>query len=165
MELVADRRILVGAAFPAGVVAALCDALELSRVVGWLAGLLVGWEMALRPSNRRRNRWAVSLLDVQPADLLLEIGFGPGIAIREAARHAKRGHVVGIDHSPEMVRQATRRNQAAVTEGRVELRQAAVDALPPFDWIFDTFLAAAAAATLVAVGWLFAARRRVAVIS
>jgi hypothetical protein len=32
-----------------------------------------------------------------------------------------------------------------------------------FDWIFDTFLAAAAAATLVAVGWLLAARRRVAV--
>jgi hypothetical protein len=32
-----------------------------------------------------------------------------------------------------------------------------------FDWIFDTFLAAAAAATLVAVGRLVAARRRVAV--
>ena len=34
-----------------------------------------------------------------------------------------------------------------------------------FDWIFDTFLAAAAAATLVAVGRLLAARRRVAVTS
>ena len=105
-----------------------------------LAGLVVGWEMALRPSNRRRNHWAVSLLDVQPTDHLLEIGVGPGIAIREAARRATRGHVVGIDHSAEMVRQATRRNHAAVRAGRVELRQAAVDVLPPFNWIFDKVL-------------------------
>ncbi len=78
------------------------------------AGWLAGREMALRPSNRQRNRWAVALLDVGPTDRVLEIGFGPGIAIREAARRATRGRVAGIDHSPEMVRQATRRNAAAV---------------------------------------------------
>jgi ubiquinone/menaquinone biosynthesis C-methylase UbiE len=96
--------------------------------------------MALRPSNRRRNRWAVALLGVGPADRVLEIGFGPGIAIREAARRATCGRVVGIDHSPEMVRQATRRNAAAVHDGRVELHQAAVDRLPSFDSAFDRVL-------------------------
>jgi hypothetical protein len=45
-----------------------------------LPGRLVGWEMALRPSNRKRNAWAVTLMDVQPPDRVLEIGFGPGIA-------------------------------------------------------------------------------------
>jgi hypothetical protein len=40
---------------------------------GWLAG----WEMALRPSNRTRNAWAVRLLEVGPTDRVLEIGFGP----------------------------------------------------------------------------------------
>jgi hypothetical protein len=37
-----------------------------------LPGRLAGWEMALRPSNRKRNAWAVSLLDVQPSDRVLE---------------------------------------------------------------------------------------------
>ncbi len=41
------------------------------------AGSVTGWMFAHRPSNRQRNRWAVSLLDVQPADRVLEIGFGP----------------------------------------------------------------------------------------
>jgi len=104
------------------------------------AGRLAGWEMALRPSNRRRNRWAVALLGVGPADRVLEIGFGPGIAIGEAARRATCGRVVGIDHSPEMVRHATRRNAAAVHDGRVELHQAAADGLPSFDSAFDKVL-------------------------
>jgi ubiquinone/menaquinone biosynthesis C-methylase UbiE len=104
------------------------------------AGWLAGWEMALRPSNRQRNRWAVALLDVGPTDCVLEIGFGPGIAIREAARRATRGRVVGLDHSHEMVRQAGRRNAAAVREGRVELHQAAVDDLPSFEPAFDKVL-------------------------
>jgi len=104
------------------------------------AGWLVGWEMALRPSNRRRNGWAVSLLDVQPTDHFLEIGFGPGIAIREAARRATRGRVAGVDHSAEMVKQATGRNRAAVRAGRVELHHAAADALPSLGWLVDKVL-------------------------
>ena len=86
------------------------------------AGWLAGWEMALRRSNRKRNRWAVALLDVQPQDHILEIGFGPGLAIRELARRATDGFVLGIDHSEVMVRQAAVRNRAAVDQGRVELR-------------------------------------------
>src|SRR5947209_8447596 len=44
-------------------------------------GRAAGWVMATRGSNRERNIWAVGLLDVQPDDRVLEIGFGPGIAI------------------------------------------------------------------------------------
>ena len=56
--------------------------------------------MAHRPSNRQRNGWAVALLDVQPADRILEIGFSPGPAIAELARRVDdTGHVHGIDHS------------------------------------------------------------------
>jgi hypothetical protein len=50
------------------------------------AGSVTGWVFAHRPSNRQRNRWVVSLLDVQPADQVLEIGFGPGLAVAELAR-------------------------------------------------------------------------------
>jgi SAM-dependent methyltransferase len=104
------------------------------------AGRLVGWEMAMRPSNRRRNRWAVSLLDIQPTDRFLEIGFGPGLAVREAARRATCGQVVGVDHSAEMLRQATRRNRDTVRTGQVTLYQAAVDALPLLESSFDKVL-------------------------
>jgi ubiquinone/menaquinone biosynthesis C-methylase UbiE len=97
--------------------------------------------MAHRGSNRQRNRWAVSLLDVQPMDRVLEIGFGPGVAIAELAAHATRGHVYGIDHSEVMVQQASRRNAAAIRAHRVHLAHASVDQLPRFDDPLDAILA------------------------
>jgi ubiquinone/menaquinone biosynthesis C-methylase UbiE len=104
-------------------------------------GRMAGWIMAHRGSNRRRNRWAVALLDVQPTERVLEVGFGPGIAIAELARHATDGHVYGIDHSAVMVQQAGRRNRAAVRARRVELIRTSVDALPRFDEPLDAILA------------------------
>jgi cyclopropane fatty-acyl-phospholipid synthase-like methyltransferase len=67
-----------------------------------VAGRLVGWEATLRPSNRRRNQWAVSLLHIEATDHFLEIGIGPGLALREAAQLALQGNIVGVDHSAEM---------------------------------------------------------------
>jgi ubiquinone/menaquinone biosynthesis C-methylase UbiE len=102
---------------------------------------MAGWVMAHRRSNRQRNRWAVSLLDVQPTDRVLEIGFGPGVAIAELARRATRGKVYGVDRSEVMVRQAGRRNAAAIRASRVQLIHAAVDQLPSFDEPLDAILA------------------------
>jgi SAM-dependent methyltransferase len=105
------------------------------------AGRVTAWEMAHRPSNRQRNRWVVSLLGVQPADQVLEIGFGPGLAIAALAR-AGAGHVYGIDHSGVMLRQASRRNAAAIRAGRVTLIRASADQIPPaLDGPFDAILA------------------------
>jgi SAM-dependent methyltransferase len=107
------------------------------------AGSVTGWVFAHRPSNRQRNRWVVSLLDVQPADQILEIGFGPGLAVAELARRVgDRGHVCGIDHSGVMLRQASRRNAAAIRAGRVTLINASADQLPAaLDGPFDAILA------------------------
>jgi ubiquinone/menaquinone biosynthesis C-methylase UbiE len=105
------------------------------------AGRVAGWVMTHRSSNRQRNRWVVSLLEVGPADRVLEIGFGPGLAIAELSRRtAGAGHVHGIDHSEVMLRLAARRNAAAIRAGRVTLTRAPVDQLPsalrgPFDAI------------------------------
>jgi SAM-dependent methyltransferase len=104
-------------------------------------GRAAGWVMATRGSNRERNIWAVGLLDVQPHDRVLEIGFGPGIAIQEFARRATNGLVVGVDHSEVMVQQARKRNAAAVRAGRVDLRLGSAEALPGFDAPFDKILA------------------------
>jgi len=105
------------------------------------AGSVTGWVFAHRPSNRLRNRWAVSLLRVRPADRVLEIGFGPGIAVAELTR-AGAAHVYGADHSGVMLRQASRRNAAAIRAGRVTLVDAPVDRLPAaLDGPFDAILA------------------------
>jgi SAM-dependent methyltransferase len=105
------------------------------------AGRVTAWEMAHRPSNRQRSRWAVSLLGIQPADQVLELGFGPGVAIAELAR-AGAGHVYGADHSGVMLRQASKRNAAAIRAGRVTLIRASADQLPPaLDGPFDAILA------------------------
>jgi ubiquinone/menaquinone biosynthesis C-methylase UbiE len=105
-----------------------------------LAGSVAGWVMIHRSSNRKRNAWVVSLLDVQPTDRVLEIGFGPGLAIEALSRFATSGKVYGIDHSPVMVRVATRRNRSAIRAGRVDLRVASADRLPAFDEQLDVAL-------------------------
>ena len=112
------------------------------RLLRWLAGSfgdprglrgrLAGFVMAHRSSNVQRSRWAVDLLDVQPTDRFLEVGCGPGVALKAAT--SRTPHVVGVDRSPVMVRAARRRSGATVIE-------AAADALPAFDAPFDKALA------------------------
>ncbi|MGO9173652.1 MAG: class I SAM-dependent methyltransferase [Rhodomicrobium sp.] len=80
--------------------------------------------------NKEPNRLAIDALDIGPADKVLEMGFGPGCAIRAIADAAHSGLVLGIDRSPEMLEQASRRNRRAIEQGRVQLRLGRFDALP-----------------------------------
>src|ERR671922_1026964 len=101
------------------------------------AGRATGWMMGRRSSNVRRNRWAVELLAVEPTDRILELGCGPGVAIAALATRATRGLVVGVDHSEVMIRQARRRNAAAIRAGRVRLIHEPVEHLQLTDGPFD----------------------------
>lgn len=105
--------------------------------LGHLAGLV----MTLRGSNRARNAWTVALLDPRPGERVLELGCGPGLALAAAARRVGPGLVVGVDHSPAMLRHARLRNLADVARGRVRLVPGEVDALPPLPGPFDALLA------------------------
>ena len=100
---------------------------QFGRPTGW-RGWAVGQLMALK--NAGMSRLAVELMDIGPEDRVLEIGFGPGKAIAEAARRVSRGLVAGIDPSEVMLRQAERRNKRFIATGRVDLRQGSVSALP-----------------------------------
>jgi SAM-dependent methyltransferase len=100
---------------------------QFGRPVG-LAGALIGRLMAVK--NAPMGRLAVDRLDVRPDDAVLEIGFGPGRALAEAARRVTNGYVAGVDHSPLMVRHAARRNRLFMERGRVEIRLGSVAALP-----------------------------------
>jgi ubiquinone/menaquinone biosynthesis C-methylase UbiE len=102
-------------------------------VMGWAVGHL----MALK--NGERSQWVRSLLDVAPNDHVLEIGFGPGVDIEWLS--ARSAFVGGVDVSDEMVRQASRRNARAISEGRVALACGAAEAIPfpaaRFDKVFS----------------------------
>lgn len=96
-----------------------------------MLGRLAGWIMANRPSNVARNLWTVDLLQVREGDHVLEIGFGPGVAIEAVVRRASKGRVVGIDHSALMVQRASRRIPS------VELRHGGLELLPQLGETFD----------------------------
>ena len=83
------------------------------------------------------TRWAMSFLDVQPADHVLDIGCGGGMAIKLIAQIAVEGFVAGLDYSEDMVQQALKRNAAGVQAGRVEIRCGNVATLPYDDESFD----------------------------
>lgn len=105
--------------------------------LGYVAGLV----MAQRRSGRARSLWTIGHLDLVAGDRVLEIGCGPGIATAAADRILTDGHIVGLDHSPLMVRQAARRNRRAVAAGRMAFVEGGVEAIgrftEPFDKVFS----------------------------
>jgi len=98
-----------------------------------IVGRWIGSRMAKQ--HQPENHWTVAQLDIQPNDHVLELGFGPGIAVAEVARRAE--FVAGIDFSKTMVQAARRRNRQAVRGGRVDVRHGNVVALPFSDGAFD----------------------------
>jgi len=92
-------------------------------------------------TNRKCAAWVIDLLDVQPSDNVLEVGFGPGVGIQLLTSSVSEGYVAGVDPSKEMIAQATTRNKEAIESGRVELRHGSVASLPFADNTFDKALA------------------------
>ena len=111
---------------------------------GWL-GRLVGWIMATRPSNLARNRWTVELLALAPRHRVLEIGYGPGVAVFMVAAKLTDGRIEGWDHSATMWNVARRRNSLAVAQGRVSLSHGGLEALDtlsgPYDRVYSVNVA------------------------
>jgi ubiquinone/menaquinone biosynthesis C-methylase UbiE len=108
-----------------------CKASSLTSQFACPTGLLgggVGRLMAVK--NAKMNEFAVEMLDIQPDDQALEIGFGHGRTIRMIAERAKAGFVAGVDLSDVMVRQATRYNFDLIVAGRAEVCQGSVADLP-----------------------------------
>lgn len=87
-----------------------------------LLGRLAGFIMANRPSNRQRNEWTISLLTLEPNHRVLEIGCGPGFALKVCAKKLSEGLIVGIDHSEVMINQAQHRLAAEIRADRAEVQ-------------------------------------------
>jgi len=109
---------------------------QFRQPAGWL-GSLAGQIMAHRPSNIARNQWMIEQLGLQPGDRLLEIGYGPGLALEFALKKITDGLVVGIDHSEVMFRQASNRNKKAIMQGVAHLLVKDIERLPTFETHFN----------------------------
>ena len=98
-------------------------------------GRRIGREMAR--DHLPENLWTIEQLDPQPGDCVLEVGFGPGVAVEELLERARVGFVAGIDFSETMVEEASRRNAEAIEAGRADLRYGEAGELPFDDGSFD----------------------------
>jgi ubiquinone/menaquinone biosynthesis C-methylase UbiE len=97
--------------------------------------------MANRASNQKRNRWTLSLLNIQSNQRVLEIGCGPGWAIAEACRMVPGVVMVGVDPSEVMLRQARSRNKCRNESGQVAFHCCTAEQLPDgFNGSFDCVL-------------------------
>jgi len=97
--------------------------------------------MAYAGPNAERSRLTVERLALEPQSRVLEIGFGPGLALRQAVERTSDGFVAGLEASTVMLGQAGRRNRRAISEGRVALRHGSVSAIPDFGGPFDVVFA------------------------
>lgn len=100
-----------------------------------IVGRMLGERMVRQ--HMSETIWTISLLDLKPADQILEIGFGAGKAIELVVAQASNGHISGIDLSQEMVSAASRRNAHAIKAGHVALYHGDLTTLPFADNQFD----------------------------
>jgi demethylmenaquinone methyltransferase/2-methoxy-6-polyprenyl-1,4-benzoquinol methylase len=96
------------------------------------------WYDSFYASERLFTKAGLRLLDAQPGEKILEIGFGTGHALIELARAAGgTGSVCGIDLSPGMFAIARRRIQRTGMEGRISLQLGDATRLPFSDHQFN----------------------------
>jgi ubiquinone/menaquinone biosynthesis C-methylase UbiE len=104
------------------------------KPTGWF-GQVLGHLMAVQ--HKSLTRWAIELMNVHAGDWVLDVGCGGGMAVKLLADRAKYGFVAGVDYSPAMVQQATRRNHDRVQRGKVAIEFGNAMALPYRDCSFD----------------------------
>ncbi len=92
-----------------------------------LMGNVVG--KILAANNKERTDWVLSFMDVKPDDNILEIGYGPGLAIEKLEKKIKNGLIVGVDVSDVMLKQASRRNAEGIKKNKLRLQQGTIDDL------------------------------------
>jgi SAM-dependent methyltransferase len=77
----------------------------------------------LARGNGGFNRWVIDELNsfLPAPDTVIELGCGPGIALEQLLATYPKAEIVGIDPSPLVLRSAERRNERAISAGRLRL--------------------------------------------
>lgn len=92
-------------------------------------------------ANAEAEDEAVERLDPAADARILVLGFGPGVGIASLVRRSPQGFILGVDPSAAMLGLASRRNRAAIGEGRVRLARTTADRLDAGPASFDGAIA------------------------
>lgn len=90
-------------------------------------------------SHEEVTNWALDLLSFSPDQRVLDVGCGGGATMGRISQRMGKGSgtVVGVDYSEVSCAQSRELNAAGIASGRMEVRQASVEALPFADTSFD----------------------------
>jgi len=107
---------------------------QFRRPSGPVGRLVAG---TMNRSHGGLTRWALGNLTIAPDATILDVGCGGGETIRTLASLAPRGRIFGVDYGSASVATARAVNAGLIANGRVDVRQASVSALPFEDAAFD----------------------------
>jgi ubiquinone/menaquinone biosynthesis C-methylase UbiE len=110
-------------------------AAQLRKPSGLFGKILMGY--FLNQHNERMNHFAVEMLDLQPTDAVLDIGFGGGVTIEKMLTTIDSGKIYGVDFSQVMVEQAKEKFRSEIEAEKVSIECADVRELPFNDNTFD----------------------------
>ena len=94
-----------------------------------------------RARASERLVWAVDAIAVEPADRVLEIGCGHGVAVSLVCERLDGGSITAIDRSPKMIEMARRRNAEHVAAGVASFQAAPLHQANLADGAFDKVFA------------------------
>lgn len=132
---------------------------QFQHPTGWVGEVLF---RGMAKTTIAHARWTAQLMEVEPDDDVLEVGFGNGANIELLASRASNGHVTGVEVSETALEMASKRNAVAISEGRVRLHLVAPGrALPLDDGTFDKACTIATMYVIADPGGVFREMHRV----
>lgn len=106
-----------------------------------------------------RLAWVVDALAVDPAERLLEVGCGHGVAASLVCERLETGHLTAVDRSAKMIEMATSRNREHVATGRASFETVSLEDASFGDERFDKVFGVHVAALWRSAGALEVVRR------
>lgn len=94
----------------------------------------------MNESHASLTAWAISLLELDESDCVLDIGCGGGAALRSMSGSIMSGHLTGVDYSDVSVLLSRENNADDIESGKMEIIEASVEALPFADGSFDKII-------------------------
>jgi ubiquinone/menaquinone biosynthesis C-methylase UbiE len=101
---------------------------------------MLGRFIVARSMNRTNvgiSRLTIQLLNIQPADRVLDIGFGGGVTMEMMLPLAYKGLVAGIEVSDIMIKRAKKTLNNIACQGKAEVKEGAASQIPYESNYFD----------------------------